>query len=115
MVRGLEGRGLVVKNLNLVGSVASGYARADSDIDLEMAVEGMAFDQLSGEYFAKQIEISDMVIEILGPKNGDLYEKFKAIDVHLENSYENPEFRKVREGRVVNNREGQYENKAELR
>lgn len=84
--------------IKLVGSTASGYAGPDSDIDLEVDIEGERHDSFTSEYFEKDRILDEIIYVKLSEIRPKRYKREYRIDVHLANNYQNEEYKKLLEG-----------------
>lgn len=91
----LKSVGVAVRCIALTGSVASGFASPQSDIDFEVEIEGEEHTELTPEYFERDYALKVIALGILDGMLGA--ERRCGIDVHLANSFQDKKFRSLLE------------------
>ncbi len=89
--RVLQGQGLEVTEVGVTGSAASGFAYSGSDLDLLFSLKDEIHTRLSADYHLRDLELDIMINEALM----DEFLKYPfAVDVHLNNTFQHPEYLK---------------------
>jgi predicted nucleotidyltransferase len=84
----LTASGIDVAEIQLTGSAASGFSGPNSDIDLEVEVEGMNYDEFSPEYDAVSDRLYSIALQALGPPQDRPY----RVHIFLANDYRSPRY-----------------------